>query len=221
LQSLKHIYLLFFARSVHDIKIISFDDFLEWAQFLIITVLNWTYNSMVGKGITENHSLFFFVFITTSVGVIPTFFLIYIIEKNLARKNQLIAANFTENSKSKKDKSQNTIINLVSKNNDETITIDLKQLICVKSEGNYLKVYYLEENIATQKLIRNSISKVEKQLIIFEQIKRCHRSFLVNLDKVEKMTGNARSLNLHISDIDFTIPVSRSFPKEIFKEFNI
>jgi len=190
-------------------------------QFLIITVLNWIYNSIVGKGITEHHSLFFFVFITTSVGIIPTFFLIYITEKNLARKNQLIAANFTENAKSQKDVSQNTVINLVSKNNDETITIDLKQLICVKSEGNYLKAYFLEENNVTSKLIRNSMSKVEEQLIIFEQVKRCHRSFLVNLDKVEKMTGNARSLNLHIPDIDFAIPVSRSFPKEIFKEFNI
>lgn len=209
----------------------NFFDFNKWTikknlifiivQFLIITVLNWIYNSIIGKGITEQHSLFFFVFITTSVGIIPTFFLIYITEKNLARKNQLIAANFTENAKHQKDTSKNTVINLVSKNNDETITIDLKQLICVKSEGNYLKVYFLQENNVTSKLIRNSISKMEEQLIIFEQVKRCHRSFLVNLDKVEKMTGNARSLNLHISSIDFTIPVSRSFPKEIFKEFNI
>jgi len=190
-------------------------------QFLIITVLNWIYNSTIGKGITEQFNLLFFVFITVSVGIMPTFFLIYFIEKYLARKNQHIATNFTEKIQHKTSTSKNPIIKILSKNNDETITIELNQLICVKSEGNYLKVYFLEENTITSKLIRNSISKVEEQLIIFEKVKRCHRSFLVNLDKVEKITGNARSLNLYISSIDFTIPVSRSFPKEIFKEFNI
>jgi len=190
-------------------------------QFLIVTVLNWIYNSIIGKDITEQHSLFFFVFITVSVGIIPTFFLIYIIEKNLTRKNKKIATNFTENIKHQKSINKSTIINLVSKNKDETITIDLKQLLCVKSEGNYLKVYFLKENRIVSKLIRNSISKVEEQLIIFEQVKRCHRSFLVNLGKVDKMTGNARSFNLHISSLDFTIPVSRSFPKEVFKKLNI
>jgi DNA-binding LytR/AlgR family response regulator len=190
-------------------------------QFLIITIFNWVYNSTIGKGITEQHSLFFFVFITVSVGIIPTLFLMYFIEKNLARKNQLIATSFTENVKSQKSISKNTVINLVSKNNDETVTIDLKQLICIKSEGNYLKVFFLKENIIKSKLIRNSISKIEEQLIVFEKVKRCHRSYIVNLDKLEKMTGNARNLNLHIPNLDFTIPVSRSFPKEIFKQFNL
>ena len=36
---------------------------------------------------------------------------------------------------------------LESKNNDETIIIDLNQFIGVKSEGNYLKVFFSEENI--------------------------------------------------------------------------
>jgi len=190
-------------------------------QFLIITVLNWIYNSTIGKGITEQFNLLFFVFITVSVGIIPTFFLIYFIEKNLARKNQQIATNFTRNIQHKTSTSKKITIKILSKNNDETIIIDLNQFVCVKSEGNYLKVFYLKENMIKSNLIRNSISKVEEQLTIFQNIKRCHRSYLVNLEKVEKMTGNARNLKLHISNFNFTIPVSRSFPKEVFKEFNI
>ncbi|HIP49023.1 MAG TPA: LytTR family transcriptional regulator [Lutibacter sp.] len=191
------------------------------AQFLIITVLNWIYNSSIGREITEQHSLLFFIFITVTVGIIPTLFLVYFIEKKLANKNEHFATNFTKSIQQKTSISENTRIKILSKNNDETIIIDLKQLLCVKSEGNYLKVFFLKENIIKSKLIRNSFSKIEEQLVVFEKVKRCHRSYIVNLDKVEKMTGNARNLNLHISNLDFTIPVSRSFPKEVFIDLNI
>jgi len=141
--------------------------------------------------------------------------------KKLANKNEHFATNFTKSIQQKTSISENTRIKILSKNNDETIIIDLKQLLCVKSEGNYLKVFFLKENIIKSKLIRNSFSKIEEQLVVFEKVKRCHRSYIVNLDKVEKMTGNARNLNLHISNLDFTIPVSRSFPKEVFIDLNI
>ena len=71
-----------------------------------------------------------------------------------------------------------------------------------------------------QTLIRNSIKSIEEQLIIFKNIIRCHRSYIVNLDMVSKMSGNARNFNLHIEKLGFKIPVSRSFPKEIFKKLD-
>ncbi len=190
-------------------------------QFLIIIGLNWVYNSTIGTEFTEQHSLLNFIFITVSVGIFPTLFLIYFIEKNLTRKNESIATNFTNSIQHKSNKSKNTIVKILSKNSDETIIIDLKQLICVKSEGNYLNVFFLIETEIKSKLIRNSVSNIEEQLIAFEKVKRCHRSYIVNLEKVKEMTGNARNLNLHIPDLGFSIPVSRSFPKEIFKELNI
>ncbi len=190
-------------------------------QFLIITVLNWIYNSTIGKGITEQYSLFHFVFITVSVGIIPTLFLIYFIEKNLSRKNQHIATNFTKSIQHRTNISENSKIKLLSQNNDETIIIELNQLICIKSEGNYLKVFFRVENEIKSKLIRNSIKSIEEQLIIFKNIIRCHRSYIVNLDTVSKMSGNARNFNLHIEKIEFKIPVSRSFPKEIFKKLDL
>ena len=190
-------------------------------QFLIITILNWIYNSTIGKEITEQHSLFFFVFITVSVGLIPTLFLIYFIEKNLSRKNQHIATSFSKSIQDRTNKSENSKIKLLSLNNDETIVTELKQLICIKSEGNYLKVFFMVENEIKSKLIRNSIKNIEEQLIVFKNIIRCHRSYIVNLDMVSKISGNARNFNLHIEKLGFEIPVSRSFPKEIFKKLDL
>jgi len=190
-------------------------------KILAVSFLNWIYNSTICKDVIEQHSLLFFVFITFSVGLMPTLILMYFIGNYLTRENQYIAKNFTNNIQHQIKISENTTIKLESKNNDETIIIDLNQFIGVKSEGNYLKVFFSEENIFKSKLIRNSISNIEEQLIVFKKVKRCHRSYMVNLDKVEKMTGNARNLNLHISNMNFTIPVSRSFPNAIFKELNL
>jgi len=222
---------LLFSLVVAPIILKNLFDFDKWTikknaifiviQFLIVTILNWIYNSTVGYGITEQYSLAFFVFITVSVGIIPTLFLIYFIEKNLSRKNEHIATNFNKSIEHKTSKSENSKIKLLSQNNDETIIIELKQLICIRSEGNYLKVFFSTENELKSKLIRNSIKNIEEHLIIFENIIRCHRSYIVNLDAVKRMSGNARNFNLHIDNLGFTIPVSRSFPKSIFKKFDL
>jgi len=190
-------------------------------QFLIISVLNWIYNSTIGAEISVQHNLMFFVFVTVSVGITPTVFLIYFIENELARKNRNIASDFTNNIQHRIKKNENTRIKLLSKNNDEHINIELLQLISIKSEGNYLKVFFTLDNELKSQLIRNSIKNIEEQLITFENIIRCHRSYIVNLDKVEKISGNARNFNLHIKELDFTIPVSRSFPKETFKKLGL
>ena len=222
---------LLFSFLVAPIIFTNLFDFDKWTikknvifiiiQFLIITILNWIYNSTIGYGITEQYSLFFFVFITVSVGIIPTLFMIYFIEKNLARKNKHIATNFNKNIQYRTSTSENPKIKLLSQNKDETIIIELTQLICIKSEGNYLKVFFNLENEIKSKLIRNSIKNIEEHLIIFENIIRCHRSYIVNLDTVKKMSGNARNFNLHIENLGFTIPVSRSFPKSIFKKYDL
>jgi len=222
---------LLFSFLVAPIIFKNLFDFDKWTikknaifiviQFLIVTVLNWIYNSTIGYGITEQFSLFFFVFITVSVGIIPTLFLIYFIEKNLSRKNQHIATNFNKSIQHRTNKSENPKIKLISQNKDETIIIELKQLICIKSEGNYLKVFFSLENEIKSKLIRNSIKNIEEHLIIFENIIRCHRSYIVNFDTVKRMTGNARNFNLHIEKLGFTIPVSRSFPKSNFLKFDL
>jgi len=48
-----------------------------------------------------------------------------------------------------------------------------------------------------------------------QNIVRCHKSYIVNAKKVNKIHGNARGYFLNIKNIDFSIPVSRNFPKEL------
>ena len=186
-------------------------------QILIIAILNWLYNSTVGKDITEQYNIFSFILITISVGFFPTILHVLIKEKILSKKHNKIAQSITNKIQIKNKIIKEQKIKISSENNNEQINLKSDELICIKSEGNYANIYFYVNNKLTKQLLRNSLTKLDKQLIIFENIKRCHRSYIVNFDNVEKVTGNARNYNLHITNLDFTIPVSRNFPKNIIE----
>ncbi len=189
-------------------------------HFIIMVLLNWIYNSTVGLGIIQQKSLFYFLFSTIAVGITPTFILFLLMEKYLTKTNERFAADITDNIYKINKNNEETRICILSRNKNENIEIDLNDFLCLKAEGNYLIVYYRHDEIVKSKIIRNSITSIEEQLNKFSKVKRCHRSFLVNLNNVVKVDGNARNLSLHISKLEFTIPVSRDFPKEMIRDFS-
>lgn len=109
-------------------------------------------------------------------------------------------------------------ITIESQNQNETMKLLKIDFVCAKSSGNYISVYYKNKGGIVSKIIRNSISKLEKELGKYDKIKRCHRSFIVNFENVNEVSGNARNFNLHVNNLDFLIPVSRNFPRNTLKE---
>ncbi|MFK7949351.1 MAG: LytTR family transcriptional regulator DNA-binding domain-containing protein [Saprospiraceae bacterium] len=182
---------------------------------LIIAIFNWLYTSVIDIELHESPSFFKFIFITTSIGIIPTLFFILILEQYLSTKNESKANLLTKNLLTTAIPNQN--INIEFGQKQHQLTLNLADLLCIKAEGNYVEIYYLENDLVNKKLIRSSLSKVKKQLAIHNQIKHCHRSFIVNTEHLEKVTGNARNFNLYLNYLDFAIPVSRSFPIDTIK----
>lgn len=96
------------------------------------------------------------------------------------------------------------------------IVMPLSEFLYAQSEGNYVSIYHLENNILLQKLIRLSLKQLEIQLANHSQIKRCHRSYLINRQHLKSIDGNARSLTIQLDKVATSIPVSRSFSKADF-----
>jgi len=190
--------------------------FILWIINLI-AIFNWLYNSTVGEEISEQYNLLTFLFITIAVGIIPTIFVTFYIEHYLAKKHDLISRELTGKIQRTDNESHSEKVKIVSDNNADILTLNLQDFICVVSEGNYANVFYQDNNEIKKKLIRNSLSKLNEQFIIFDTIMRCHRSYIVNLQNVKRVSGNARNYNLYVEKLDFTIPVSRNFPKSIIK----
>lgn len=104
-------------------------------------------------------------------------------------------------------------------NEREKIKISTKNLILVQSQDNYSRIVWTDKDKISFKLIRSSLKNVEKQ-IKFPFIVRCHRSYIVNLSRVVKVTGNAREYKLQLEGHPMEIPISRELYKAVFRVFD-
>ncbi len=106
------------------------------------------------------------------------------------------------------DASPDHTVTLIADNEKDTLTLLSRDLLYIESSDNYCTIVYLKNGQVAKPLLRSSLSRLETQ-IAQVHIVRCHRSFVVNLDRVERVTGNAQGYKLHLSNGQFQIPVSR------------
>lgn len=86
-----------------------------------------------------------------------------------------------------------------------------REFLYAEAADNYVKVFYTGE----QQLIRSTLRQLEETFRGNERIFRCHRTYLVNLDKVIHISGNAQGYKLHLEGVGQVIPVSRSLNGQI------
>ena len=150
---------------------------------------------------------------TFSVGVIPAVFALYFIEKRLFRRNSDTAEIFSKEIKGKSTKKSGKQIELKS-SQDTSLIFSSIDLICVKAVGgNYASVFWHDESGLKSEMIRLTLVGFMEKTNSLENIVRCHKSYIVNLDKVLSFHGNARSVIIKLDGLDFNVPVSRSFPR--------
>ncbi len=109
-------------------------------------------------------------------------------------------------------------IMLMGENQKAALHILPDDLYFVKSEGNYVEVFYQQNQKVHKELVRNSLKAIEEQLPPAD-FYRCHNRFLVNLRHIQKVKGNARNLDLVLEGIEEKVPVSRSKSESLLQLF--
>ena len=87
--------------------------------------------------------------------------------------------------------------------------LDVRDLLYARSEGNYTAFFIREGETHTRLLKRIPISTLEQQLKEVTNVIRVHRSYLVNLKQIRKVSGNAQGYKLKLQTVQETITVSR------------
>lgn len=105
---------------------------------------------------------------------------------------------------------EKTLIKLESDNGKDSISIALNALLYIEAQDNYVSVHYLMDNQVKKQLLRITMKALESNLKDMA-IVRCHRSYLVNINKVTKAKGDGHQMKLYVSNIVNPIPVSRSY----------
>ncbi|MEM9933517.1 MAG: LytTR family DNA-binding domain-containing protein [Bacteroidota bacterium] len=90
---------------------------------------------------------------------------------------------------------------------EEAFVLQENTFLYANASGNYLYVYTTE---GKRSIHRITLQSFQQQLSSAYLI-RCHRSYLVNLQQVDSISGNAQGLSLHLRYLNVAIPVSRKY----------
>lgn len=102
------------------------------------------------------------------------------------------------------------VITFIAENEKDTFEIAQRDLLFIESADNYAVINYIESGQLKKELLRSSLTRLGKQ-VESESIVRCHRSFIVNLNKVEDVTGNAQGYKFHLQTSEVIVPVARKY----------
>ena len=207
---------------------INYDKWTIWKNMLFIlwvlidiTLLNYAYGQYLVSQVyidallhSDRTGLLSWIFMTFSVGIFPVFFIVYFAERQFLKRNQRIAVEINKGIHKLTIDYEGINISL-ELGKSKSFEINTSELLCIQGEGgNYSTVYWQNEMGTQKELLRLTLLNFLEKVAADKNILRCHKSYIVNLDKVENVHGNARSLMLEIERLDFEIPVSRSFPRE-------
>jgi len=98
-------------------------------------------------------------------------------------------------------------------------SIKQDDLLYLQGADNYVTIYYSDQNKQEKFLLRNTLKKLETSLKPFDII-RCHRSYMVNFQKVKLIERTKEGLKIKLNTDALTeIPVSKTYTESIFGLF--
>jgi len=190
----------------------------ELTHIAIMIILLAMINSFIGIYIQTTFSIihgsvflvaFKSFYITVAIALIPTSILILWQQNRLLLMYQKEANEIEENLETRKSLKPETIC-ISGEGKNEEIQFHIDQLFYVKSNGNYCDFIIGNQENTERSILRINLKSVENSLMNHDKILKTHRSYLVNKNKVEHVSGNAQGLKLKLIGIDEPIPVSRA-----------
>ena len=162
-------------------------------------------------------SLSRFTYYTFIVGLFPSILVIFFNEKKARYKKIKNAEEILSVKKTKKT-FYSPKIKFTSSDTNESILISVDTLVYITVQNNYTCFFVYENNTLKEHIIRITLKNVEELISSYKEFYRCHKSYIVNANYINNITGNARGYQLYTSVENVKIPVSRNFPKELLKE---
>ncbi|MBW1298314.1 LytR/AlgR family response regulator transcription factor [Aquimarina litoralis] len=107
--------------------------------------------------------------------------------------------------------SEPTSITIQHTASDGAFELLLSEFLFAKVESNYTEVFTVSSGELHKTLIRITLKELEEQLKpVSNSVFKTHRSYLVQLQAIESISGNAQGYLLTLKNCPIKIPVSRS-----------
>jgi len=149
---------------------------------------------------------------TLGIGSIPIGFGIAVRQHTLAQRYKKEAEAFHPQVSAEPDHS---VLSVKGNNQKERIELKVNEFLFAEAEGNYVTMAFLKDDHLKKEMIRSTLKEVHDQFKGHSSIHQVHRSYLANLDLVDRVSGNSQGLQLHFNHSDAFVPVSRRKAREI------
>jgi len=104
--------------------------------------------------------------------------------------------------------------------NEMRFSVKYQDLLYLEASDNYVCIYYLKKEKLSKYMLRNTLKNLEEKLKAAEII-RCHRSYMVNFDKVKILRRGKDGLMLELDHPDAPdLPVSKTHVSKIMDTFS-
>jgi len=101
------------------------------------------------------------------------------------------------------------------------ITVALNNLIFIDSADNYATIHYINKEKKSTYLIRNSLKWIDENLSKDLPLVRCHRSYIVNLDKVKVLKKTKAGIFIELDAPNVPdMPVSKTYYEKLMNKFS-
>lgn len=197
---------------------------IAWLAWILFTIGlgNLGYSLLIFNFQASFWQLFFiFQLFTLAVGIIPVVTVTVIEQNYLLKKYAKEALMLDQRAKPliDQDAGAGKTIQFLADNNKDTLSIPVADILFIESSGNYIKIHEMKGLGISSHLLRCTMKRAEQQIHKEKSLFRCHRAFIVNMDKIEKIKGNSQGYRLKLEGYDDEIPVSRNFLEDFKKEY--
>jgi hypothetical protein len=97
----------------------------------------------------------------------------------------------------------------------DSLAIKVNLLLFIRSANNYIEVFWKDGDSVKNQMVRCSMAYAEELLKEHKFIVKCHRSYIVNINHIDRFEGNLQGYKLYFERIDFPIPVSKNFASKL------
>jgi hypothetical protein len=149
-------------------------------------------------------------------GLIPISVLITLNQDRLLRSNLKSALDLNKKLQERKEIDSQMVF-FESDYMKDSLSIKVNSLLFIRSANNYIEVFWIDSDKIQNQLVRSSLKKAEEILKDYKFIAKCHRSYIVNINHIDKIIGSYQGYKLSFQNSDIIIPVSQNYISK-FKE---
>lgn len=176
-----------------------------WDLFIASSIgtANYFYVCLIFPQPFEIKYLFYFVWAAILVGSIPVT-ISYFITFNRIYKNALKEASIPP-----EDIFWEGEVTIRAGNPKNELVINPRNIVYICSNDNYVTIVTIKGDVLNKTTIRGTLKAAESELAKNSMFLRCHKCYIVNLEFVDRVTGNNQNMKIRLIPSMFEIPVSR------------